>query len=136
MISWKKWIRPPLNSGFGDERVSGIQCFVGWVRRRFPQTSGAIEYMLDPNRGVAWGGPFNGQRFRQELVQNLIEKFAPVAILETGTYLGTTTDFLAATGIPIFSVESNPRSYGFAKARIRGQWNVHLLCGGRRPARR
>src|SRR5262245_36619534 len=66
---------------------------VGWRLRS--QVTGAIEYALHPDRGIAWGGAFNGQRFRQNLFHNLVEKFAPVAIIETGTYHGTTTEFLA-----------------------------------------
>ena len=38
---------------------------------------------------------------------------APALILETGTYLGTTTELLAETGIPIVSVEANARNFGF-----------------------
>jgi hypothetical protein len=115
---WKKWIRSSLHSVFGDEAV------------------GAIEFALFPDRGVAWGGPFNGQRYRQELFHSLVEKFTPAAIVETGTYLGTTTELLAATGLPIFSVESNPRCYGFAKARFWRRRNVHLLRGDSRAALR
>ena len=39
----------------------------------------------------------------------LVEKFKPAAIIETGTYLGTTTEFMAATGVPVYSVEGNLR---------------------------
>src|SRR5262249_5741046 len=94
------------------------------------------EYALYLDRGVAWGGPFNGQRSRQELFHSLVEKFTPAAIVETGTYRGTTTELLAATGLPIFSVESNPRFYGFAKARFRRRHNVHVLRGDSRAALR
>jgi hypothetical protein len=118
MARWKKWIRSFLHSLVGDEAV------------------GAIEYALFPHRGIAWGGPFNGQRSRQELFHSLVEKFTPAAIVETGTALGTTTELLAATGLPIFSVESNPRFYGFAKARFRRRRNVHLLRGDSRAALR
>src|SRR5262249_46175014 len=109
MARWKKWIRSSLHSVLVDEAV------------------GAIEYALYPDRGVACGGPFNGQHSRQELFHSLVEEFTPAAIVETGTYLGTTTELLAATGLPIFSVESDPRRYGFAKARFWRRRNVHLL---------
>ena len=89
-----------------------------------------------PDRGIAWGGPFNGQRYRQDLFRSLVEKFAPVAIVETGTYLGTTTEFLAATELPIYSIESDPHNYGFARARFWRRRNIHLLRGDSRKALR
>jgi hypothetical protein len=97
---------------------------------------GAIEYALFPDRGNPLGGPFNGQRSRQELFHSLVEKFTPDVILETGTYRGTTTELLAATGLPVFSVESNLRYYGFAKARFSRKRNVHVLRGDSRAALR
>jgi hypothetical protein len=88
--------------------------------------------MVHANRGIAWGGPFNGQLSRQDLFHSLVEKVTPAAIVETGTYLGTTTELLAATGLPIFSIESDPFHYGFAKARFWRNPNVHLLRGDSR----
>jgi hypothetical protein len=103
----------------------------GWKK-----LTGAIDYILYPRRGINLGGPFNGQRARQDLFHSLVEKFTPVAIIETGTYLGTTTEYLAATGLPIFSVESHPRCYGFAKMRLWRRRNVHLVRGDSRAVLR
>ena len=80
--------------------------------------------------------PFNGQCSRQDLFHSLIKKFAPIAIVETGTYLATTTEFMAKTGLPIFSVESDPRNYGLARARLWWHRNVHLQRGDSRAALR
>jgi hypothetical protein len=130
MTGWKNWMSSSLHSNFGDEALVATK---NWVRRHLPeQVTGGIEYMLYPDRSMAWGGPFNGQRSRQDLFYSLVEKFTPVAIVETGTYLGTTTEFLAATGLPIFSVESDPRRYGFAKIRLWRRRNVHLMRGDSR----
>ena len=118
MTRWKTWLRCILQFIRGDAVV------------------GAVEYLIYPDRGAALGGPFNGQRSRQDLFQSLVAKFAPIAIIETGTYLGTTTEFMAATGLPIFSVESMPRYYGFARARLWRCHNVHLLRGDSRAALR
>jgi hypothetical protein len=134
MTGWKNWIGRYPHFLLSSEVVAATK---NWVRRHLPdEVVGAIEYVLHSDRGIAWGGPFNGQRFRQELFQILVEKFKPAAIVETGTYLGTTTELLAATGLPIFSVESNPRCYGFAKARFWRRPNVHLLRGDSRAALR
>ena len=55
-----------------------------------------------------------------------------MAIIETGTYLGTTTEFMATTGLPIYTIERHPRQYGFARARLWWKRNVKLRHGDSR----
>jgi hypothetical protein len=118
-MRWKVWLRSFLQYTGGDVVV------------------GVVEYLIHPDRGVAWGGPFNGQRYRQDLFKSLVTRVAPVAIVETGTFLGTTTDFMArTTGLPTFSVEPTGRHYGFALARLWRSKNVHLLRGDSRTVLR
>jgi hypothetical protein len=97
---------------------------------------GAIEYARYPDRAAAWGGAFNGQPFRQALFRALIQQLEPAAIVETGTYLGTTTEFMAETGLPLFTIEAHPRRYGFARARLWRRRNVTLLHDDSRAALR
>ena len=95
---------------------------------------GSLEYYLFLKR--AQGGPFNGQKMRIALFDALIERLTPVAIVETGTYVGTTTELFAKSGLPVYSVESNPRAYDFARTRLRTWRNVNLLRGDSRDALR
>src|SRR5215469_4379766 len=105
----------------------------GIIRRLLGDTAiGMISYLLFPSRGAAWGGPFNGQLARQALFRDIIDSCQPCAIVETGTYLGTTTEFLADTGLPVYSMESDRRNYGFARARLWGRRNVSLFRGDSR----
>jgi hypothetical protein len=97
---------------------------------------GVINYLRFPSRGAAWGGPFNGQLARRALFRDIIINSRPSVIVETGTYLGTTTDFLADTGLPIYSIEADPRNYGFARARLWRRRNVTLLQGDSRETLR
>src|SRR5690349_17093326 len=97
---------------------------------------GELDFIRNPNRGVAWGGPFNGQPIRKQLFHELMRLVPPVAIVETGTFLGTTTELLAETGLPVFTVESFPRNYGFARARLKARQNVKLLRDDSRHALR
>ena len=108
------------------------------VRRVIPpRILGAIDYVRRPSHATEWGGPFNGQPARQALFHEIIAKLRPHAIVETGTHLGTTTEFMAQTGLPVYTVEADPRYYGFVRARF---WRTHnaitLLHGDSRAALR
>jgi len=94
--------------------------------------AGFLDYYRYPERRGAWGGPFNAQEFRMALFDELMQRLPPLAIVETGTHLGTTTEYLAATGRPVFTIERDQRIYGFAKARLRKHRNVTLLQGDSR----
>lgn len=97
---------------------------------------GMIDYYRFPARTAARGGSFNGQYRRRELFDALVEKLQPVAVVETGADLGATTEFMARIGVPVFAVERNLRSYGYARARLWRKYNVALRCGDSREALR
>jgi predicted O-methyltransferase YrrM len=92
-----------------------------------PEQIGALKFRREPSLGRAWGGPMNGQRWRCLLFAELVHKVAPKAIIETGTYLGTTTEWLAAFQLPVFTCEADPENYGFAKARLQATPNVTVV---------
>lgn len=96
------------------------------------QALGALDYLRFPYLGGECGSPLNDQKLRQALVLALLEKIAPAAIIETGTYLGATTEFMAKSGLPVYSIEADPRSYGFARVRLRRYRNATLLHGDSR----
>ena len=97
---------------------------------------GHLDYYRFPERGHIWGGPFNGQQSRAALFRSLMDHLSPAAIVETGAYLGTTTEFFADFSRPVFTVENDPRAYGFARARLWKRRNVILLPGDSRQALR
>src|SRR6516162_4458253 len=93
---------------------------------------GAVDYYRFPERRMTWGGPFNGQGGRRALFEVILSTVTPALILETGTFLGTTTELMAKTGIAVVSVEGNARNYGFACMRLRRFPNVELRLGDSR----
>jgi hypothetical protein len=111
---------------------------LGSIRRQLsaivgPKYEGMIDYLRSPDRRDTWGGPFNGQQKRRELFLSLIATCQPAAIIETGTYMGASTEFMAATSrLPIFSVEHDARNFGFAKMRLRKYRNIKLSLGDSR----
>jgi hypothetical protein len=93
---------------------------------------GGFDYYRHPRLRTSWEGPFNGQPARQALFNAIIAKIRPQASIETGTYFGTTTDFMASTGLPVFTIEADSRRFGFARARFWRRRNVTLLNGDSR----
>lgn len=68
------------------------------------------------------------------LFRELIQGFAPQLIVETGTYRGMTTRFLAeaAPGVPILTVELSKRALGFARRNVRDLSSVRVEAGDSR----
>lgn len=93
---------------------------------------GAVDYYLRPQYNMAWSGPFNGQLARQQLFESIVKNIHPHALVETGTYFGITTEFMAMTGLPVFTVEMDPRRFGYARARFWNRRNVTVLQGDSR----
>jgi predicted O-methyltransferase YrrM len=94
---------------------------------------GRFEYFLKRRSADSWGGPFNGQKYRQKIYLELFEKLRFESIVETGTFRGTTTLFMAQSGASIYTVEANPRNYGFAAMRLLQHRNsIHLYEGDSR----
>jgi len=100
-----------------------------WLRDHLPQSFvGRVEYHLEPERLDSWGGPFNGQCFRQLIFLDLVRACRFDAIVETGTFRGSTTLFLCrnSNGAIVHSSEINPRFFEFARRRLRTLPNLHL----------
>ena len=56
-------------------------------------------------------------------------------IVETGTYRGTTTEFMAEqSGVPVCTVEADPRFYYYARRRLRGRRGLRLVLGDSRSS--
>ena len=97
---------------------------------------GVLDYFRFSASSDVHGGPFNNQPYRQALFHALMQQFKPSVIVETGTYRGTTTEFMSNVGVPVFTAEYNPRNFGFARTRLRGRRNVTIQCGDSRAALR
>jgi hypothetical protein len=79
-----------------------------------------------------WPGfpqPYAGQWARRAAIKELVLRFQPDLVVETGTFLGITTKHLAGLGPPVESVEIKPAYYHLAKLNLHRTENVALLCG-------
>ena len=87
--------------------------------------AGMLDYHRFPELKDSWGGPFNEQTFRQQIFRDLIQRIPFSAIVETGTFRGTTTEYLQKSSrLPVYTAELNPRHYGYVKRRFLMNPNV------------
>jgi hypothetical protein len=101
----------------------------------YGMAKGAIGYFRFPEQRESWGGPFNGQRHRAKMFEELQAAFHARTIVETGTYRGWTTDLFANDpGTHVYTVESDPWSYGYCRVRFLRQTNVTPIWGDSRVA--
>ncbi len=70
---------------------------------------------------------FNGVKSRKLVFSEMLEYYKFVNIIETGSYLGDTTGYLAqTTKQKVYSCEKNERLYSLAKLRLSEIKNIHL----------
>jgi predicted O-methyltransferase YrrM len=104
-----------------------------FVERAIALGAACADYWLRPELKAQYGGPFNDQQARARLCEQLATLGRTQVVVETGTYRGTTTLFLAQLfGTLVFSVEINPRYHYYAWLRARGVANVRLSLGDSR----
>jgi predicted O-methyltransferase YrrM len=84
-----------------------------------------LDFEAHPAMDV-WGGAFNGQSRRRTLFDQLLTQLKVVAIVETGTFRGTSTAYMAKTGLPVLSCELHPRYFHYASLRLADSPNVRL----------
>ena len=100
-----------------------------------PELLGRLDYYRFPKLKRGFGGPFNGQEGRRAIFHAVLEKCDFAAVIETGTYRGTTTEYMAECAkLPTFTVELDRRIAGYAKARLRRFLNVKVLSMDSRAA--
>lgn len=88
---------------------------------------GFVAYFTKPALRCGFEGPFNGQRGRQQLIQSLVRRIGAQVFVETGSFRGTTTEYVAeSTGLRVFSVELDPFAFGFCRARFLLERRVRL----------
>jgi predicted O-methyltransferase YrrM len=84
-----------------------------------------LEYKLLPD------GPFNNDSVISETVVQLVKDMNIDCIIETGTYRGTTTAFLAETfpTLPVYTVEVEFKNYLQSEENLKEHKNVKMILG-------
>jgi hypothetical protein len=73
---------------------------------------------LDHRHGTRVVPPLNQQRGRAAMMEAIIRTCGIEQIVETGTYRGSTTAWFAGFGVPVHTVEANPRFAHLARLRF------------------
>jgi hypothetical protein len=95
----------------------------GWIDN-YAIRGGASEFKKSSyERVFTTGGPFNGRAYGRRTFQQLLKTVALDAIVETGAFLRTITEFLTTTRLPVSTLEINPRNDSYTAARVRFERN-------------
>lgn len=100
--------------------------------RELYRTGAALSRRLQWAFSPPWEGfgePLNGQAIRRRTFEHLVGRFCPDALVETGTFLGFTTHYLADQGVPVYTVEHSPGYFHLSRASLRGLGNVRMILG-------
>lgn len=92
-----------------------------------------LELALTPGAQWGWRGPMNGQVGRQRLVRWIGQQVEFAYAVETGTWRGSSTCFLAdVLGCPIWTVEADPNAFVFSQRHLAKRDDVHTSLGDSR----
>lgn len=98
------------------------------LERQLTETQSIVDILLSDARFDPAGPQgLNMQERRKEIVADLFARCRFDAVLETGTYLGSSTGYFATKyGVPVYTSEVLPRNYHVARRMLRDLSNVHL----------
>ncbi|MEE9354940.1 MAG: hypothetical protein V3U75_05060 [Methylococcaceae bacterium] len=125
------WFRFKTSDFEGVTRAVGSLLSAGIDITQINDLLAGIVSSVESNRSnlgkrIDFGGPMNGQRIRQQIFRHLDREAIFDAFVETGAYLGTTTEMLARHGRPVFSCELKRNYFCFALSRLTPCKNVVL----------
>ncbi len=122
----KFWYRLPLIRNYvaALSRVSALEM--------------AFRLSLESPRYVASeAAGFNGQHHRKKIFTDLVSACGFDRLIETGTYSGDTTAFMATTtGLPVHTCEANATFQALARSRVAGIPRIHFHTGDSRQCLR
>jgi len=75
-----------------------------------------------------WGGAFNGQLLRRSIFKEIVKSCSPNLIVETGTFKGNTTEFMAMhSNCQIYTTEIDQRSFIYSYLRFILQKRIRVF---------
>jgi hypothetical protein len=124
---------PVKPNGIVFMNLPGKEKLKQYLLKSHPDWLAAYDYYFNPVLRRSWGGPFNGQAGRQQIFREIISSIKFQTIIETGAFRATTTEFLSTeSALPVYTVESEPRFFHYARLRLRRRRSVHVELGDSR----
>ena len=94
---------------------------------------GKLDYHLRPGLRQGIVGPLNGQAHRQRMFNEIVTALKPAAIIETGTFRGTTTQYMhLQSGAPVWTTEVSPKYFAFAQCMLSKHRDVKVALSDSR----
>jgi len=117
-----------LAPGFIKNRYRNFQRRLETLERSVRALDMAVDaFVINPRYVAADNIGFNGQHHRKRIFQETTSAIPFEAIIETGTWLGNTTGYMAQTsGRPVYTCEVNPRFHALARMRLQEMPGVSL----------
>lgn len=72
---------------------------------------------------------FNQDTILQKKYIELVEKYSPDVLIETGTYEGDTTEFFSSFNLPVLTTEWFEHNALIAREKLKNKNNVSILVG-------
>ncbi len=118
LVSFRKW----------RARLRQFAQRVEYLEKRLREMESIVDVLV--TEAVFQPGPaagMNGQHIRKQIVELICQEFRPERAVETGTFFGSTTGYLATTlKVPVISCELRERYHHVAKRLLRQLAEVEL----------
>ncbi|MBI1683295.1 carbohydrate-binding protein [Caulobacter hibisci] len=111
-------VRSALNAGFSPAEIQAMAHGLAEATRKDQR---------NPQLRIGFSGPLNGQSVRQSAFLYLHDMLGFDALIETGAFRGTTTEYFAGFDLPVFSCEVIDENFYFAASRLIGSSGVNLF---------
>ena len=73
--------------------------------------------------------PFEGDTYLADDYTQIIKYFKPTLLIETGTHLGNTTEYMATFNLPVMAIEKDENFYNITKSKVQTCLNVQVILG-------
>ena len=123
-----------LVPGFVKERYADVKKRLDNLELAVRCLEAAVDgFIVTPRYVSGEEASFNGQVQRKRIFADLISAISFDTIVETGTWLGNTTGYMAEQSRrPVYSCEVNRRFHALAKLRLADLKGIHLEPGDSR----
>jgi predicted O-methyltransferase YrrM len=111
-----------------------IRAYFHDLQHRVTNLETALDVLLfNPTYAAGDDVGFNGQKIRKQIFRDLMTAFSFEVILETGTWIGNTSAYMAQTsGLPVHTCELNQRFHRIAQMRLAGVTGIHFALADSR----